>query len=299
MGAPPLRAAPRPGLGGVAALPRGLSPEGLCIAWRCSACWDDDHHRAGPLPLVLGPARYAAGAGPGEARARRDHGGDDRVHPLRHSPVGRGLRSALRPDLLLLRRAPEPNPLRPRPTGQRRRAPGAGDHRRPRPQADRVRAAEPNALPGLRALRAALPAPPLLSGRPLSGRAGLPTALDGDGSAPPSVSYDRTIAGLLFLVALAFQLPVFDRWGGFTDEGRVLQTAAELYRGRALYRDVVRPDPGPAAFYLLPSLFRVTGPSFVAARVAVAALSSAMAALLYLFARSAMRRWPALLVGLA
>ena len=108
-------------------------------------------------------------------------------------------------------------------------------------------------------------------------------------------SGEAAIAGLLFLLALAFQLPVFDRWGGFTDEGRVLQTAAELLRGKVLYRDVIMPDPGPAAFYLLAWLFRLTGPSFGAARVAAAILSSAMAALLYLMARGAMSRWPALL----
>ena len=112
-------------------------------------------------------------------------------------------------------------------------------------------------------------------------------------------SGEAAIAGLLFLLALAFQLPVFDRWGGFTDEGRVLQTAAELLRGKVLYRDVIMPDPGPAAFYLLAWLFRLTGPSFGVARAAVAILSSAMAALLYLMARSAMSRCPALLVGLA
>src|SRR5207245_2519665 len=75
--------------------------------------------------------------------------------------------------------------------------------------------------------------------------------------------------------------------------------AAEINRGRVPYRDIVMPLPGPAAFYLLAGVFRLTGESFTAARVTMAVMSSALAALLYLLARGAMARWAAILVGLA
>ena len=109
---------------------------------------------------------------------------------------------------------------------------------------------------------------------------------------------DAALALALSALALALQLPIALRWVNYTDEGRVLQAAAEIDRGKVLYRDVIMPDPGPGVFYLLAGLLRATGPSLTAARLAIAALSSAMAGLLYLIARGAMPRWPALLAGL-
>src|SRR5438093_967393 len=119
-------------------------------------------------------------------------------------------------------------------------------------------------------------------------------------SAPASSARsDAALAAGLFLAALLLQLAIFDRGAFYTDEGLVAQTAAEINRGRVPYRDIVMPLPGPAAFYLLAGVFRLTGESFTAARVTMAVMSSALAALLYLLARGAMARWAALLVGLA
>ncbi len=87
---------------------------------------------------------------------------------------------------------------------------------------------------------------------------------------------DAALALALFALALALQLPIALRWLNYTDEGRVLQAAAEIDRGKVLYRDVIMPDPGPGVFYLLAGLLRATGPSLTAA----------------------MPRWPALLAGL-
>ena len=101
---------------------------------------------------------------------------------------------------------------------------------------------------------------------------------------------DAALSLALFALALALQLPIALRWVSYADEGRVLQAAAEIDRGKVLYRDVIMPDPGPGVFYLLAGLLRATGPSLTAARLAIAALSSAMPGLLYLIARGAMPR---------
>jgi len=111
------------------------------------------------------------------------------------------------------------------------------------------------------------------------------------------VRTDAAIAAALFVVALALQLPIADRWLAYTDEGLVLQTAAEIGRGKVMYRDVIIPGPGPVAFYALAALFRLTGPSFAASRVAIAVVSAAMAVLVYLLARAVAGRWAAALAG--
>src|SRR2546430_17564149 len=113
----------------------------------------------------------------------------------------------------------------------------------------------------------------------------------------PSASPSRTDAALaaaLFVAALLLQLAIFDRGAFYTDEGLVAQTAAEINRGRVPYRDIVMPLPGPAAFYLLAGVFRLTGESFTAARVTMAVLSSPPAPILYLLAPAAMARSPRL-----
>jgi len=118
----------------------------------------------------------------------------------------------------------------------------------------------------------------------------------------PSASPSRTDAALaaaLFVAALLLQLAIFDRGAFYSDEGLLAQTAAEINRGKVPYRDIVMPLPGPAAFYLLAGVFRLTGDSFTAARATMAVMSSALTAFLYLLARGAMTRWTALLVGLA
>jgi hypothetical protein len=68
-----------------------------------------------------------------------------------------------------------------------------------------------------------------------------------------------------FLAALAFQLPFFDRWFSFMDEGHLLLYADLIAQGGELYRDAtVYPLPG--AFWLLALAFRVFGASNLVAR---------------------------------
>jgi hypothetical protein len=78
----------------------------------------------------------------------------------------------------------------------------------------------------------------------------------------------RTAGAWLALVAglaFAFQLPIFDRWFSFMDEGHMLLYADMIARGGELYRDAtVYPLPG--AFYLLALIFRVFEPSNLVAR---------------------------------
>jgi hypothetical protein len=112
-------------------------------------------------------------------------------------------------------------------------------------------------------------------------------------------STDAALALALFVTGLLMQLAVLNRGAFYTDEGLVLQTAAEINRGKIIYRDIIMPLPGPAAFYLLAGLFRMTGESFPASRVLMAVMSSGLAAVLYLLARGVTSRWVAALVGLA
>src|SRR5262245_20384175 len=75
----------------------------------------------------------------------------------------------------------------------------------------------------------------------------------------------RAAPAAAFLVALAFQLPFFDRWFSFMDEGHLLLYADLIARGGELYRDAtVYPLPG--AFWLLALAFRVFGASNLVAR---------------------------------
>jgi hypothetical protein len=68
-----------------------------------------------------------------------------------------------------------------------------------------------------------------------------------------------------FLAALAFQLPFFDRWFSFMDEGHCLLFADQIANGGELYRDAtVYPLPG--AFWLLALAFRAFGASNLVAR---------------------------------
>ena len=65
----------------------------------------------------------------------------------------------------------------------------------------------------------------------------------------------------VFLLALAFQWPIYDRWLALQDEGYILAIADELNRGRVLYRDVTSDAPFPGAFYLVAWWFRLVGAS--------------------------------------
>jgi hypothetical protein len=67
------------------------------------------------------------------------------------------------------------------------------------------------------------------------------------------------------LLAIAWQLPYFDRWMSPMDEGHIAAYADLLAQGGELYRDATL-LPLPGAFYLLEIAFRIFGPSLLLAR---------------------------------
>jgi hypothetical protein len=80
----------------------------------------------------------------------------------------------------------------------------------------------------------------------------------------------RGEGALTLLVGLGtalVQLPIFDRWLAFLDEGYILAIADEINRGRVLYRDVNIDAPFPGAFYLLAGWFRLLGTSVYSSRL--------------------------------
>jgi hypothetical protein len=93
--------------------------------------------------------------------------------------------------------------------------------------------------------------------------------------------------GSAFCAALAFQLPFFDRWFSFMDEGHLLLYADLIADGGELYRDAtVYPLPG--AFWLLAAAFRVFGASNLVARWILVVEFSLLVALVFaLFRRMA------------
>lgn len=88
-------------------------------------------------------------------------------------------------------------------------------------------------------------------------------------------------------LAFAFQLPIFDRWFSFMDEGHMLLYADLIAKGGQLYRDAtVYPLPG--AFYLLALLFKIFEPSNLLARWVVVCEFSAFACLCFALLRRAL-----------
>ena len=73
------------------------------------------------------------------------------------------------------------------------------------------------------------------------------------------------------LAALAIQMPIYDRWLAWFDEGFVYQIASELVGGAVLYRDVAH-IAFPGVFELTAGLFALVGPSAVAGRMLAVAL---------------------------
>jgi hypothetical protein len=103
--------------------------------------------------------------------------------------------------------------------------------------------------------------------------------------------------GSAFCAALIFQLPFFDRWFSFMDEGHLLLYADLIANGGELYRDAtVYPLPG--AFWLLAAAFRVFGASNLVARWIVVIEFSLFVALVFaLFRRMAGARLAWVAVG--
>jgi hypothetical protein len=98
-------------------------------------------------------------------------------------------------------------------------------------------------------------------------------------------------------VALAAQLPFYDRWVSFMDEGHILAFADILAKGGELYRDATL-YPLPGAFYLLAGAFRAFGTSILVARTLVVVEFAIFVAAVFLVLRRLVP--PALaLVGVA
>jgi hypothetical protein len=89
---------------------------------------------------------------------------------------------------------------------------------------------------------------------------------------------------LVAAVAVAFQLPVFDRTVSLLDEGHILQFADLVHRGGELYRDAVL-LPLPGAFYLLALAFDAFGPSILVARWILVLEFAAFAVIVFLLMR--------------
>jgi len=85
-------------------------------------------------------------------------------------------------------------------------------------------------------------------------------------------------------VALAAQLPFYDRWVSFMDEGHILAFADILAKGGELYRDATL-YPLPGAFYLLAEIFRTFGTSILVARGVVVVEFALLVAALFLLLR--------------
>src|SRR5512134_2951077 len=69
---------------------------------------------------------------------------------------------------------------------------------------------------------------------------------------------DRAGTALVALLAIAVQLPFFDRGFALLDEGTVLATAEALARGEVLYRDRIT-VVAPLSYELLAATFRAFG----------------------------------------
>jgi hypothetical protein len=91
------------------------------------------------------------------------------------------------------------------------------------------------------------------------------------------------LAGCLGLAAFAYQVS-FPRVLGRADESIILYGAQRLLQGQVLYRDVFE-FITPGSFYFFAGIFAVTGPSLLAARVAMAAANALACGLLFFLAR--------------
>src|SRR5262249_55592997 len=111
--------------------------------------------------------------------------------------------------------------------------------------------------------RSLLPAP--------SGVAPAPLVPPGAAPAGSSRRRGRLAALGVALAALAIQLPIYDRWLAWFDEGFIYQIASELAGGAVLYRDVGH-IAFPGVFELTAALFTLTGPSALAGRMVAVGL---------------------------
>ena len=93
-------------------------------------------------------------------------------------------------------------------------------------------------------------------------------------------------AGIVAIVAVAFQLPIFDRWFSHMDEGHVLLFADLIAKGGDLYRDATL-YPLPGAFYLLAQFFDAFGASIRVSRWIVTVEFAVFAVFVFVWMRRA------------
>ena len=125
-----------------------------------------------------------------------------------------------------------------------------------------------------------------------------PRHFPGSFTGPAGLRADAVGLGIVVGASLLLQVPIYDRWVSLMDEGFVLQTAAEVMRGKLLYRDIIIPNPLPGCFYLLGALFRLFGPTLQVARLLVVAMFTITAACVYRLARTALGPGAATAAGL-
>ncbi len=88
----------------------------------------------------------------------------------------------------------------------------------------------------------------------------------------------------VFLGTLLVQLPYFDLWFNFMDEGHMVQFADMARRGGEFYRDATF-YPLPGAFWFLTLVFEVFGPSILVSRWVVAIEFALFVSLVFAFLR--------------
>ena len=105
-------------------------------------------------------------------------------------------------------------------------------------------------------------------------------------------------AAWVFVVTVLFQLPFFDLWFSFMDEGHMVQFADLRLRGGEFYRDAAF-YPLPGAFHFLAFVFDVFGASLRVSRwLVVLEFALFVALLFYLLRRVTSTSWAVLGVGL-
>lgn len=108
---------------------------------------------------------------------------------------------------------------------------------------------------------------------------------------------DRFHLAVIGLASLALQLPIFDRWLPYFDEGFIYQIADEIRHGAVMYRDVAH-VAFPGVFYLMAAVFWLVGPSVLAGRVVAILLFTIAAGLVYRLARTVLSEGWALAAAL-
>jgi hypothetical protein len=103
---------------------------------------------------------------------------------------------------------------------------------------------------------------------------------------PESTANLEATAGPLVvgLVVFCAQLPFFDLWFNFMDEGHMVQFADMARRGQAFYRDATF-YPLPGAFYFLTLIFEIFGPSVIVSRWVVMIQFTLFVVLVFLLLR--------------